>query len=305
MPRDRLAELREKAGVSENASLPRRRPSKNDDVTKPLIDPEADFEMFLQRCTNIREGMKSLNDDYEDIKQLHGKLLTTPGADAEFSKSLNQRTEVFISKFGQIGKSLEILKEETKNLPTATCGISRAKCEQVRSITKSLETIMLKFNKEQNDYKEKATKKITEYLKIRNIQLTDDEVEDAVNTGNLSDLTKGVMLALSEKKALYDDVKSRATEIKRLEEQIRRLADMFHDLHLLVVSQGEMLDRIENSVQNATEYATRARGNVEEARRLKKRAQKMKIIIIIISIVFFLILLLIVQAAICHFTPIC
>ncbi|CAB3400587.1 unnamed protein product [Caenorhabditis bovis] len=280
MPRDRLAELREKAGVSENASLPRRRPSKNDDVTKPLIDPEADFEMFLQRCTNIREGMKSLNDDYEDIKQLHGKLLTTPGADA-------------------------VLKEETKNLPTATCGISRAKCEQVRSITKSLETIMLKFNKEQNDYKEKATKKITEYLKIRNIQLTDDEVEDAVNTGNLSDLTKGVMLALSEKKALYDDVKSRATEIKRLEEQIRRLADMFHDLHLLVVSQGEMLDRIENSVQNATEYATRARGNVEEARRLKKRAQKMKIIIIIISIVFFLILLLIVQAAICHFTPIC
>lgn len=69
--------------------------------------------------------------------------------------------------------------------------------------------------------------------------------------------------------------------------------------------QGEMVDRIENSVQNAVEYSQRARGNVEEARRLQKRARKMKVCIIIASIIIILILLVFFQAAVCHFTPIC
>lgn len=69
------------------------------------------------------------------------------------------------------------------------------------------------------------------------MQLSDEEIEDAVSSGNLSELTKGVMLALNEKKALYDDVKSRANELKLLESQMAELAQMFHDLHILVVNQ--------------------------------------------------------------------
>ncbi|CAI5454562.1 unnamed protein product [Caenorhabditis angaria] len=308
MPRDRLLELREKAGIPTNSTTPTpsRKYSENpNDASQPLIDQDADFEMFLERCTNIRSGLTSLNEDFSEITKLHGKLLSTPGADADNSKSLNARVDLFISKASQIRDSLRIISEETRNLPNKSCGIARAKSEQVRSIYKTFETVMLKFNKEQEEYKDKAKKKIVDYLKIKNMQLSDEEIEDAVSSGNLSELTKGVMLALNEKKALYDDVKSRANELKLLESQMAELAQMFHDLHILVVSQGEMMDRIENSVQNATEYAQRARGNVEEARRLQKRARKMKIFIIIGSIILFFILLGVFRVLFCLYIPIC
>uniref|UniRef100_A0A1I7T778 t-SNARE coiled-coil homology domain-containing protein n=1 Tax=Caenorhabditis tropicalis TaxID=1561998 RepID=A0A1I7T778_9PELO len=304
MPRDRLEELKKKA--SEQSNSHNDPPTKHfDPASQPLIDTDTDFQMFLERCSNLRGGLKSLEEDYDAVVQLHGSLLSTPGADAENSDKLNSHSQMFITKAAQIQKSLQILSEETKNLPSNTCGISRAKNEQVRSIYRTFETIMNKFNREQEEYRDKAKRKIVDYLKIRNMQLSDDEIEDAVSSGNLSELTKGVMLALNEKKALYDDVKSRADELKNLERQMGELAQMFHDLHILVVSQGEIVDHIQTSVQNATDYAERARGNVEEARTLQMRARKMKVCIIIGVVIAVIILLIFFQAAVCHFTPIC
>lgn len=42
----------------------------------------------------------------------------------------------------------------------------RAKSDQVKSIYKTFENIMLNFNREQDEYKEKAKRKIVDYLKI-------------------------------------------------------------------------------------------------------------------------------------------
>lgn len=304
MPKDRLKEMQEKAA---QLNMYRHEPQTKvfDPAHQPLIDPDADLNMFLERCGNLRDGLKSLEEEYEAIVNLHGLLLSTPGADAQNSDKLNNHSQMFITKADQIQKSLRLLSEETKHLPANSCGTDRLKIEQVRTIFKTLEMTMLKFNKEQEEYKEKAKRKIVDYLKIRNMQLSDEEIEDAVSSGNLSELTKGVMLAMNEKKALYDDVKSRADELKNLERQMGELAQMFHDLHILVVSQGEMVDHIQSSVENATEYAKRARGNVEEARTLQKRARKMKVCIIIGCIIAVLVLLVFFQAAVCHFTPIC
>ncbi|CAL2050097.1 unnamed protein product [Caenorhabditis brenneri] len=306
MLRDRLEELQKKAKeLPSPTNIPQSKRYPIDSASEPLIDADADFQMFLERCSNLRGGLKSLEEDYDAVVQLHGSLLSTPGADADNSDKLNNHSQMFISKAAQIQNSLKILSDETRNLPSNACGIARAKNEQVRSIYRTFETVMNKFNKEQEEYRDKAKRKIVDYLKIRNMQLSDEEIEDAVSSGNLSELTKGVMLALNEKKALYDDVKSRADELKNLERQMGELAQMFHKLHFLVVSQGEIVDHIETSVLNATEYAKKARGNVEEARNLQKRARKMKVCIIIGAIIAVLILLVFFQAAVCHFTPIC
>ncbi|CCD62783.2 Putative syntaxin-3 [Caenorhabditis elegans] len=306
MPRDRLKELQEKATVNTIHAYNYDPPARKYDVeSQPLINQDADFEMFLERCSNIRGGLKSLEEDYDAVVQLHGALLSTPGADSENSNKLKSHNQMFFSKAEQIKNSLKILSEETSRIPTTACGIMRAKSDQVKSIYKTFENIMLNFNREQDEYKEKAKRKIVDYLKIRNMQLSDEEIENAVSSGNLSEVTKGVMLALNEKKALYDEVKSRADELKNLERQMGELAQMFHDLHIMVVSQAKMVDSIVNSVENATEYAKQARGNVEEARNLQKRARKMKVCIIIGSIIAVLILILFIQSAVCHFTPIC
>ncbi|VDL70316.1 unnamed protein product [Nippostrongylus brasiliensis] len=49
---------------------------------------------------------------------------------------------------------------------------------------------------------------------------------------------------------------------------------MFVDLNNLVLSQGEMLDRIEANVEDAVDYAEKAKQNVKGARELQKKARK-------------------------------
>lgn len=78
----------------------------------------------------------------------------------KFEKSVEYVGKLFIPHYPAV------LSEETKTLPANACGIVRAKNEQVRSIFKTFETVMIKFNKEQEEYKEKAKNKIVEYLKI-------------------------------------------------------------------------------------------------------------------------------------------
>ncbi|CAD6185562.1 unnamed protein product [Caenorhabditis auriculariae] len=307
MFRDRFAEFQERAGIEASSSsrvIRRYQIEENGEVQAPLIDEAADFENFLERVGNIRKELSILTDDFNKMTQLHLVLLSTPGADSEQVQILNACVDRFVQRSKLLKDSVKIMDDEVKNNP-GTCGIPRAKKEQVYAIEKSLVTLLGKFNAEQIDYKEKAVKKITEYLRIKDIEVPDDEIAEAVSSGNISDLTKGVILGYNEKKALYQDVKSRADELKQLEASIRELADMFHDLHLLVVSQGEMLDRVETSVANATDYAERAKGNVQEARKLQKRARKMKVIMLIGAIVAIILLLIFLQGLVCHFTPIC
>uniref|UniRef100_A0A183GBY6 t-SNARE coiled-coil homology domain-containing protein n=1 Tax=Heligmosomoides polygyrus TaxID=6339 RepID=A0A183GBY6_HELPZ len=104
--------------------------------------------------------------------------------------------------------------------------------------------------------------------------LTDDEISDAIDNGDIFEKTKGILLAYSDKKALFEDVKSRRDELFEIEKVIRELGEMFVDLNNLVLSQGEMLDRIEANVEDAVDYAEKAKQNVKGARELQKRARK-------------------------------
>ncbi|KIH48314.1 hypothetical protein ANCDUO_21618, partial [Ancylostoma duodenale] len=84
----------------------------------------------------------------------------------------------------------------------------------VRSLTRALHDVMWKFNEEEENYKERCKKKITDYLRIQDISLTDDEICDAIDNGDIFEKTKGdqihsfvfqILLAYSDKKALFED----------------------------------------------------------------------------------------------------
>ena len=71
--------------------------------------------------------------------------------------------------------------------------------------------------------------------------MSNDDVLNAIEKGEIDTLTKGLMLAVADKKALFQEVQARHTEILALESSIRELHELFHDMHLLVQSQVRRL----------------------------------------------------------------
>ncbi|EYB96369.1 hypothetical protein Y032_0151g2832 [Ancylostoma ceylanicum] len=305
MVKDRLVEFQNLSGKTNSTKHDRHI---SQEAARLLRDEETSLESFLNRMTDLRNIVGQLESWLDEVRILHGELLLAPATDGEKSQQLRTIMENFRATSLVAREKIKKLDKEvnSKSHPDESKSVdSRIKRNQVRSLTRALHDVMWKFNEEEENYKERCKKKITDYLKIQDISLTDDEICDAIDNGDIFERTKGILLAYSDKKALFEDVKMRRDELFEIEKVIRELAEMFVDLNNLVLSQGEMLDRIETNIEDAVDYAEKARQNVKDARELLKKARKKKIIICILVAVLVLILIIFIQSMICHFTPIC
>ncbi|VDM51759.1 unnamed protein product, partial [Angiostrongylus costaricensis] len=156
----------------------------------------------------------------------------------------------------------------------------------IRGLTRALYDVLWKFNEEEEIYKERCRKKITDYLRIH-ISLTDEEISDAIDNGDIFERTKGILLAYNDRKALFEDVKLRRDELFEIEKVIRELGEMFLDLNNLVLSQASLYIRFMYVLHSV------------------KEAMMAKILTCILIVAFVLIILLLIQSMLCHFTPIC
>lgn len=117
-------------------------------------------------------------------------------------------------------------------------------------MSRRLQNILVAFNTEQVEYREKCRAKINKFLAIgtqsslgsitalclADLHLPDDEVDAKIESGELYN-TVGILMAERDKKLLYEDVKSRHADIVRLEKSIIELHELFQDMAMLVQSQ--------------------------------------------------------------------
>ncbi|XGW35634.1 hypothetical protein V3C99_019106 [Haemonchus contortus] len=309
MVKDRLIELQTLSGKTNSSRSSDRRTSRENAKLLP-DEQQTSLESFLNRMTEIRTIVNQLESWLDEVRTFHGELLLAPATDGEKSKQLRAIVEEFRATSFVAREKIKRLDHEVNSITKLHPEEShttdfRIKRNQIRSLTRALHDVIWKFSEEEEHYKERCKKKITDYLKIQDITLTDDEISDAIDNGDIFEKTKGILLAYSDKKALFEDVKTRRDELFEIEKVIRELGEMFVDLSNLVLSQGEMLDRIEANVEDAVDYAEKAKHNVKGARELQKKARKKKILICILIAVLVLVLILFIQSMVCHFTPIC
>eukprot|EP01070_Trichotokara_eunicae_P002836 Trichotokara_eunicae@DN2956_c0_g1_i1.p1 len=75
-------------------------------------------------------------------------------------------------------------------------------------------------------------------------------------------------------KNALDDIQEKYRDIKKLEQSVAELHQMFVDLATLVDAQGELLDQIEFSVNSAKDYTEKAEKDLVTARKYQKTANR-------------------------------
>ena len=99
------------------------------------------------------------------------------------------------------------------------------------------------------------------------------------------------MTDTAQMKQTLADIEARHADIKKLEQSIFELHEMFVDMANLVESQGEMIDRIEFHVGKAVEYVKAGTEDTRKALKLQREARKKKIMILICIIITVVIIL--------------
>uniref|UniRef100_A0A914DSG1 t-SNARE coiled-coil homology domain-containing protein n=1 Tax=Acrobeloides nanus TaxID=290746 RepID=A0A914DSG1_9BILA len=228
------------------------------------------------------------------------RSVTTMGP--ELSENLNSKLEKFKSHSHSVNNDLKELNREINRSVESNEANFKIKKNQMMTTNRKFHNLMVEFNNEQVKYRDKSQQRIRSYLQISGVEMDDDAIEKAIENGRIYD-TVSILLAERDKKAIFEDVKSRHEDILKLEASIRELHEIFQDMSMLVESQGEILNNIEANVNAATDYANRAFRNVVQAKKARNRNIKLKIFAAICTIILIIILFFVGTAVFCFYLP--
>lgn len=311
MVKDRTAEFRSKATKNgtlkqqdSNDGFPVRLedafPSESTEFLK--ADDWEDIEKFLDGVKRTQRKMDEMDNCLEKMRKIHDEILISPGVQSAKTDALNDNVEQFKTLSKSAATVVKGMNETVTKAGKDDDANYRIKKNQALALTRRLQNVLVDFNTEQVEYREKCRAKINKFLTIAGLHIPEDEVDAKIESGELYN-TVGIYMAEREKKLLFEDVKSRHDDIVRLEKSIRELHELFQDMAMLVQSQGELVDRIEDNVTSAAEYTGKATANVHYAKEAQRRNIKLKIAIACCSVVTIILLFLFGSAVFCFYLP--
>ena len=125
-------------------------------------------------------------------------------------------------------------------------------------------------------------------MELAGANVTDADLEDMLEKGEGAQLLGGHIQIegnAEELKATLGDIQERHEMFQNLEKSITELHEMFVDIASMMEAQGEMINRIDVHVTNATDYNDRGIQDTKEALKLAYAARRKKIMMLLCIVI--------------------
>ncbi|XP_066967274.1 syntaxin-1A isoform X6 [Macrobrachium rosenbergii] len=287
MTKDRLAAL--KAAQSDEDDVG------PDDVAVNVDGNVGYMDEFFNEVEEIREMIEKILNNVEEVKKKHSEILSAPQPDEKVKQELDDMMTDIKKTANRVRAKLKVIEqniESEEHVSKASADL-RIKKTQHSTLSRKFVEVMTEYNRTQTDYRERCKGRIQRQLEITGRNTTSDELEEMLEKGNPAVFTQGIIMETQQAKQTLADIEARHNDIIKLENSIRELHDMFMDMAMLVESQGELMNRIENHVQEAQDYVDTAKQDTKKAIRYQSKARRKKILIIICVVVLIIVLAII------------
>lgn len=243
--------------------------------------------------TQVRRNIKVLTE-----KHNQAIAATSEQESKELSRDIDRITDETTKTISDISGRLKNMDKENKkfvkaNGPTAE---TRIRNNMQGTLTQKFKELVQEFQEAQQSYKDKYRERIERQIKIVKPNYSQKDVDSAM-TGDAQQIFADQILASTSHAIAINalaDVQERHQDIIKLEKSINQLHQLFVDLSVLVESQGEMLDHIEESVKNSENYTRKGAEALTTAVTRQKRSRKklfilggcVLVILLIVIVVF-------------------
>lgn len=247
-----------------------------DDRNRGNKDKNDPMDPFWSDCEDIGVEIEHLASIVNDLTNNH----QNPKSDKEWQTVEEMLAEVK-RLANRIRGKLKRMDVQLKQNAEEDSPEHRIMRTQHLTLSRSFIDVMKAFNERQQAYREYATAKIKEELGDRISQSALDHLLEGQAGAHVQ--LQQVAKKQHLNKTHLHEVEARHRDIKRLENNIRELHDMWMDMAMIVEKQGDMVDRIEFNVGQAKEYTEAGVNNTKKAldnyRAAKKKKRMCKIII--------------------------
>ncbi|XP_033947931.1 syntaxin-2 isoform X1 [Pseudochaenichthys georgianus] len=266
--KDRLAEL--------TAS---RTPGEEDVAV--AVERDGFMESFFRRVEEVRGLIYKISYQVEEVRKMHSMILTAPNPHDRTKDQLDALTNdikgnanVVRTKLKSIEQSMP--KDDAANRSTVDFRIQKT---QHTVLSRKFVEVMTQYNETQVSFRERSKGRIQRQLEITGKATTNEELEAMLESGNPSIFTSDIISDSQITRQALNEIESRHQDIMRLETSIRELHTMFMDMAMLVETQGDMINNIENNVSNAVEYICSAKEETKKAVRYQQKSRRKYIIL--------------------------
>ncbi|XP_035495444.1 syntaxin-2 isoform X2 [Scophthalmus maximus] len=281
--KDRLAEL--------TAS----RTQADEDVAV-TVDRDGFMESFFRRVEEVRGLIDKISYQVEEVRKMHSMILTAPNPDDSPKDQLDALTNHIKGNANVVRTKLKSMeqsmpKDDAVNRSSVDFRIQKT---QHTVLSRKFVEVMTQYNETQVFFRERSKGRIRRQLEITGRVTTNEELEVMLESGNPSIFTSDIISDSQITRQALNEIESRHQDIMRLESSIRELHTMFMDMAMLVETQGDMVNNIENNVSNAAEYILRAKEETKKAVRYQKKSRRKHLCLATCGVACFLLLLIII-----------
>lgn len=276
------------------------------DVENPE-DPELDEETresfgkfrketdaLSKAIDRILENVETVESRYKISLEENAEQSEKDSASGDIARLLEQTEKTSEAVRKRLGRIAGENKEFSKEFPAKT-GQLRMRVNTHQGLTRRFMSAMQCFEESQEKHRNNVRGALERQLRLMNPQATDEDIENALRNGNteavVDDSPTLAGLPYEEQVKLrrgLEDLRSRNNDIKRLEESIIQLHQLFMDMQNLVEAQGELLNNVEYNIGETKGKTEAGYQELVEARAHQKSANKKKICIIVLIIVIIL-----------------
>ncbi|TNN03334.1 syntaxin-4 [Takifugu flavidus] len=288
--RDRTKELGNKSEISDD-----------DEESKALMSSprsssakeEKENEAFFKKVQEIHEGLFALRQMVSDLENKQKTVLGVALPEDSMKKELQTLREEIKTLAGQIQRKLKGIEFKKGEEDGTYVPINiRMQRTQHGVLSREFVELMGHCNTIQAQYRERNVERIQRQLKITGTNVTDSALDEMLESGQTDVFTQNILNDAKTTRQALNEIESRHDEILKLERSIKDLHDMFQYLAMEVEAQGEMVNRIENNINQSTNYVEKAKENTEKAVTYQQKARKKKVWIAICLAILVLILVI-------------
>lgn len=262
-----------------------------DEETKEELDKfYRETDAISKAIDRIHENVETIESRYQISLHEHLQASDKAIASNDIGRLLDQTERTSDA----IRKRLRRIAGENKKFRAEhpeKVGTLRIRVNTHQNLTRRFMDAMQQFEESQEKHRDNVQSAMERQLRIMNPQATEEDIQDALRDGKTQNVVDEsptlLQLPVEEQVRLrngLDDLMSRNNDIKKLEESIVALHQLFVDMQILVEAQGELLNDIEYNIGETKDKTETGYQELVEARAHQKSAGKKKICIVVLVI---------------------
>mmetsp|Transcript_86614 Transcript_86614/g.197676 ORF Transcript_86614/g.197676 Transcript_86614/m.197676 type:complete len:290 (+) Transcript_86614:1-870(+) len=246
-----------------------------------------DLDAFLAHAQGIRSLLDAAASGVQSERQLHQAALAATTKAKE--KQASAQAVVLMGKVlntlqtakGQVQEARNQV-ETWKRTHHGGSAAERIRTGVVGQIGDRLQAIFCDHQQAVTSYQTALQAKVSRHVRMAYPDLDAGSVAELVESGRAAEAIQQALSGTASTADLQNtlaDMRDKAKDLRKLDESVRDLHSMFVELSVLVDRQGEMIDRIEESVSSAADYTGKAEQQLVRAQALQRQYQRRMICI--------------------------